>query len=471
MVKHIKLSFISQGLKYKLRIAVYLMSVLPLLVCSYLVSNYIIPQMGLKLDITVAIIISSIIAMIGFLVVKEVFDRILSVSSAARLIASGDISQVIEVDRQDEVGELGEALNELTQRIRSNMDELKNYGEKTTEINIQIQKRVFVLSNLLQISSLISQGAKLEDILKLTTDKSRLLADSDLAYLLFREETQEDFYMKAADGMNSERLLSIKLDPQESIFNKLIKTNKPLIFDKENTLPENIRSVFYEQFELRNTLALPVYLKGRVKAILGIGNTKETFVYRKEDLELLDIFAKQIAIAIENDILVHRIEKLEIKDTLTGLYNEAFIRSRLQEEIKRAITYQRPCALILFSIDKFQKFYQDFGSLQAEGALKKIASLIRDSVTEVDRVGRMGDNEFAVVLPEKNKRKAQEISENIRKTIEFSFSEEPDPNRKLTVSVGVSENPLDGIEAEELITKAKESFNLSKTEDKNYKVD
>jgi len=244
MVKHIKLSFISQGLKYKLRIAVYLMSVLPLLVCSYLVSNYIIPQMGLKLDITVAIIISSIIAMIGFLVVKEVFDRILSVSSAARLIASGDISQVIEVDRQDEVGELGEALNELTQRIRSNMDELKNYGEKTTEINLQIQKRVFVLSNLLQISSLISQGAKLEDILNLTTEKSRLLADSDLAYLLFREETQEDFYMKAADGMNSERLLSIKLDPQESIFNKLIKTNKPLIFDKENTFPENIRSAF-----------------------------------------------------------------------------------------------------------------------------------------------------------------------------------------------------------------------------------
>jgi len=466
MIKYKKVSLSSRSLRYKLQIAFSLMSILPFLVCIYLVSNFILPKEGLKLEVAITILTSIFIAIVGFLVVKEVFDRIVSVSSEARLIAAGDVSRKIEIDREDELGDLGESLNQLTQRIRGNMDELKNYGEKTTQINLEIQKRVLILSNLLQISSLISQGAKLEDMLKLTVEKSRLLANSDVAYLLFRDDGQEHFYIRVADGMNSDYLLKIKLEPQEIIFGKLTNSYKPLILDKENVLPEHLSAAFYEKFRLKNILLVPIYLRGRIKAILGIGNAEKDFSYKKEDLELVDIFAKQIAIAIENDILMHRVEKLEIKDALTGLYNEIFIRQRLEEEIKRAITYQRPCSFVIFDIGDFQKFYQNFGSLQAEAALKKISSLIRDSITDIDRAARMGDNQFAIVLPEKNKRQAQEIAGNIRKMIEFSFSQESDPNRRLTISGGISENPLDGTKAEELITRAKEAMGLAKNDEK-----
>ena len=188
MAKHKDISLSSQGLKYKLKIAFSLMSILPLLVCIYLVSNYILPSAGLRTYITLAILISIFIAIIGFFVIKEVFDRILSVTTEAKLIAAGDVNRKIDSITGDEVGDLGESLNHLTRRIRTNMEELKNYSEKTTEINLAIQKRVLVLSSLLQVSSLISQGAKLEDILKIATEKSRLLANSETAYLLFKEE-------------------------------------------------------------------------------------------------------------------------------------------------------------------------------------------------------------------------------------------------------------------------------------------
>jgi diguanylate cyclase (GGDEF)-like protein len=82
-------------------------------------------------------------------------------------------------------------------------------------------------------------------------------------------------------------------------------------------------------------------------------------------------------------------------------------------------------------------------------------------------VGRVGDNDFAIVLPERNKRQAQEIAEDIRKKIEFAFSEESDARKKLTVSGGVSENPLDGIDAEELIVKAADLIKFAKTQGKN----
>lgn len=461
------LSLASQGLRYKLKISFYLMSILPLLVCVYLVSSYILPGVGLKIDIIISIAISLFIAIVGFLVIKEVFDRIVSVSNEAKLIAAGDTNRVLEAGHMDEVGDLGGSLNQLTQRIRSNMNELKSYSEKTTEINIEIQKRVIVLSSLLQISSLISQGARLEDILKLTTEKSRLLANSDICYLLFREEEKESFFMKEVDGLNCEGLLKISISANDNLFKKVISNNTLLVIDKQNEPHGNLKDSLYQKFLVNNTIALPVYLKGKVAAILGIGNKKEPFLYTREDIELLDIFAKQVSIAIENDLLTHHIEKLEIKDALTGLYNETFVRNRLQEEIRRAIAYQRPCAFIMFDIDNFKAFQQNYGSLKTEAVLKRVASLINDSISEIDRAGRLGDDEFAVILPEKNKRRAQETAEDIRKKIEFIFSESPQADQKLTVSAGVSENPLDGMEAKDLIKSAKDLLDFAKKQGKN----
>lgn len=467
MNKNKDLSLASRGLNYKLKIAFALMSILPLLVSTYLVSNYILPKAGFKLDIAVSMLVSIFIAVIGFFVIKEIFDRITSVSSIAKMIAAGDLSRKIDVEREDEVGDLGDSLNQLTERIRSNMDELKSYSEKTTQINLEIQKRVLVLSSLLQISSLISQGAKLEDILRLITEKARLLAESDTSYLLFLEEETGAFYTKVVDGLNLQHISKLKIDPGHEIYNRLVKINKAFVLDRDNILPENTRLVFAEHLKLKNLLIVPVFLLGKTIGVLGIGNTQADFYYKKDDLDLMDILARQVAISVENDVLMHRVEKLEIKDALTGLYNESFIRNRLQEEIKRAIRYQRPCAFTLFNIDNFKEFQNEFGLLHSEAALKKIANLIRESVTDIDRVARSGDNEFAVVLPEKNKRQALDLAEEIRKKVEFSFSEEQQADKRLTISGSVSENPLDGVDAEKLIVKAKESLNLAKNQGKN----
>jgi diguanylate cyclase (GGDEF)-like protein len=467
MVKKNQFSLASRGLRYKLKISFYLMSVVPILVCIYIISNYLLPRIGWQLDVMLSLAISIIISCSGFLVVKQVFDRIVSIIGEAKLIAAGDTTRNLKVDYTDEVDDLSEALNQLSQRIVTNMNELKGYSERTAEINIEIQERVVVFSSLLQVSSLISQGAKLDDVLRLTLEKSRFMAKSEAAYVLFKEEGKDIFRMKLVEGVDAERMLSIEVDARETAFSKLINTRKALILDKQNTLAENLTKFFLEKFKLKNNLLFPIFSTGKVVAILGIGNNAEAFAYNKEEIELLDIFAKQIAIAIENDVLSHRVEKLEIKDSLTGLYKEAFIRNRLHEEIKRAIVYQRPCACILFDIDNFRLFHQRYGALQAEAVLKKISLLIRESVTEIDRVGRFGDDQFAVILPERNKRRALEIAEDICKKVEFSFSEEEDAGRRITISGGLSENPLDGVDADELIAKAQEMLELAKKQGKN----
>ncbi len=362
-------------------------------------------------------------------------------------------------------------LNKLSLRIRTNMEELKHYSEKTTEINFEIQKRVVVLSSLMQINSQISSGAKLEDILKTAVEKSRFLANSETAFLLFWDEEKGVFYMKTADSAKSElleHLMEIVVGPKEDIYNKVLIIDKLLVLDKDNLLADNLTVDFLDKFRFKNCLAMPVLLKSKVRAVLAIANNQEDFRYGKDDIEVLDIFSKQIAIAIENDIMENRIGKLEIKDALTGLYNYSFILGRLKEEIKRAIVYQRPCALIIFDIDNFKIYHEKFGLIVAETAVKKIAVLIKSLVTDIDRVGRTGDDEFSVILPEKNKRQAQEIAEGIRRKMELVFSD--GQGKTLTFSAGVSENPLDGVDAEQLIKKARELLAKAKDQGRNRVV-
>ena len=465
-----RFSLNSRTIKQKLMVAFQLMSILPFLVCVYLVSNYILPKFGLKVDIVVSLVVSIFVALVGLLVIKEVFDRLTSVATQAKSIAAGDINRKLEVEHGDEVGELGNVLNQLTQRIRGNMDELKRYSEKTTEINLEIQKKIIILSNLMQVSSLISQGAKFEDILKIAIEKSRLLANSETAFLLFKKENEESFRVMVSDGAKADYLNTLEFGPKEDIYNKGLNLNKLLILDKQNLLSDNLTLDFLAKFQMKNCLTMPIFLRKRVKAVLGIANNRENFSYSKDDIELLEIFSKQIAIAIENDILAHRVESLEIKDLLTGLYNKAFITSRLQEEIKRAIVYQRPCAFVVFDIDNFKNYREKLGLINAEAALKKIAILVKDSITEVDRVGRTDADEFSLILPERNKRQALEVAEEIRKKVQSSFSQAQDINGCLTFSAGVSENPLDGVQAEQLITKARELLKKAKANGKNQVV-
>ncbi|MFA5093416.1 MAG: diguanylate cyclase [Candidatus Omnitrophota bacterium] len=464
------LSLNSRTIKQKMIIAFQLMSILPFLVSAYLVSNYILPKFGFKIDIIASLIVSIIVALIGLLVIKEVFDRLTNMTKQAKVIASGDISHKLEVEHNDEVGELGDVLNQLTNRIRGNMDELKTYSEKTTEINLEIQKKIVVLSNLLQVSSLISQEEKFESILKIAVEKSRLLANSETAFLLFKEENKDSFTVKAADGSLAHYLMSVNLGPKDDLYNQGFNLNKHLILDKQNLMPSDFVQAFFTKFQVKNCLSVPIFLKGRIKAVLAIANNRDNFLYTKDDKELLDIFSKQIAIAIENDILAHRIEKLEIKDILTGLYNKNFIAARLQEEITRAIAYQRPCAFLIFDIDNFKDFRDQFGLINAEVALKKIAILMSECITDVDRVGRTGDDEFSIILPERNKRQGKEIAEEICKKIQIAFSSEQGSGKGITLSAGVAENPLDGVQAEQLVNKANELLKKAKAAGRNRVV-
>jgi diguanylate cyclase (GGDEF)-like protein len=144
--------------------------------------------------------------------------------------------------------------------------------------------------------------------------------------------------------------------------------------------------------------------------------------------------------------LLEKVEKLSLKDKLTGLYNAAYIRERLSEEIRRAIDYQRSCSFAYVMIKNYEEIAAKMGEEASEKALKKMADILNGQLREFDRAARIGRGEFAAIFPDKNKKKCIEIMEKIGQAVPKDF----------LLCAGISENPIDGVDADNLYLKAQD---------------
>lgn len=465
-----KLSLVPMGLRYKLTIAFVLMSIIPLAICVYLATTYIFPILNTIWDISIVILITILIALLGGEVTREIVTPIVDMAIQARVIAKGDINHEIQIRSEDEIGELGNTLNILTRRIRENMDELRSYGERTREINVEIGKKVLVLSSLLQIGNLISQEAPLNQILELIIGKASGLEEDSTAFLMLIED-EGLMTINAGVNLKKEDLKAFRGKVGVGVLGKCVSESRLTVLDRRFRQTKDSEE-FLTAFGLKNCILGPVVAHGRTMGVISCGNSIEDFEFKEDDVELLKLFAKQAAIAIENEVLVKRARALAIKDELTGLYNEKFITNRLAEEIKRAIFYQRPCSFVIFNIDDLGAYRNVNGQLATEEAIKKIGKIIEANIGEIDRIGRLSGDEFAVILPEKNKKQANAVAEILRQRVEaFGIvGGEGYPRKFVTVSGGVSENPIDGVSAEDLVKKARAALSEAKLRGKNTVV-
>ncbi len=382
-----------------------------------------------------------VVSLLGglYLTVKLV-EPVIQISHDAKQLAR-EAHEEPSSGPSDELVDLTSALNRLTTKIRDNMTELKQFGERTNQINLEIHKRVIMFSGLLQVGELISNGTELDVVLDLVVEKLAVLDDKSFSFLCLQPLEDFPLTLRRAHQLDVKQL------------NQLVFESSEAVIDEAHAPTEEMQEV-WEQLGRPNLILQPVIVRNRHVGLLGLGNHRAAATWPAERLDLVSVFVKQTSIAIENELLMRKTKALAIRDELTGVYNEGYIRQRLSEEIQRAVMYQRPCAFAMFSIQGFQGYRQRRGEPEAERAMKKIARLIQDSVSEIDRVGRFNGNEIVIVLPERNKRQALDLVEEVRQRVALAFAGTSELEDRLTLVGGVSENPLDGIDAEELIEKA-----------------
>ena len=105
------------------------------------------------------------------------------------------------------------------------------------------------------------------------------------------------------------------------------------------------------------------------------------------------------SVALDNALLLKRVEALSVTDDLTQLYNSRYLNQVLRRETKRASRSGRPLSLLFIDLDGFKAVNDTHGHLFASRALVEAAAVIRQSARETDVVSRFGGDEFALVLP------------------------------------------------------------------------
>ncbi len=141
-----------------------------------------------------------------------------------------------------------------------------------------------------------------------------------------------------------------------------------------------------------------------------------------------------------------QLEKLAITDGLTGLYNYRYFQKRLSEEFSRAVRFNLSLSCIMIDIDHFKNVNDMYGHQIGDEILQVLSGILKDSIRDIDIAARYGGEEFALILPQIDIDGAGIMAERLREKVEsYFFSDWSKPIINITVSIGVTTYPGDGI--------------------------
>ena len=130
--------------------------------------------------------------------------------------------------------------------------------------------------------------------------------------------------------------------------------------------------------------------------------------------------------------LVSQLRDLATQDSLTGALNRGAFEQRLEAELARTDRIAAPCALVVLDIDHFKQINDTQGHAAGDSALRLLANTVAAAKRRSDVFGRIGGEEFAVVLPDTGLEGAATFAEKLRETLGDTMGD-------VTVSFGVTD--------------------------------
>jgi diguanylate cyclase (GGDEF)-like protein len=164
--------------------------------------------------------------------------------------------------------------------------------------------------------------------------------------------------------------------------------------------------------------------------------------------------------------IYERTARSAVTDGLTGLYNHTYFLTALRREILRSKRHGFQLSLIMLDLDDFKRINDTRGHVEGDRVLMKAASLVAESLREIDLAARYGGEEFAVVLPDTPRMGAFVVADRIRRRVEEHFRRKRGAPT-VTLSGGVATYPEDATDPEDLIRRADEGLYRSKADGKN----
>jgi diguanylate cyclase (GGDEF)-like protein len=174
------------------------------------------------------------------------------------------------------------------------------------------------------------------------------------------------------------------------------------------------------------------------KEVVSILLIKNQTALEGGSLYYLEAYLQLISPKIEN-VIFHELVHV---DVLTNLYNRTFFMKRLKEEFQKTADYQNDLSFIMIDIDNFSYVNNQFGHVEGDHTLERVAKAIQQSVRSGDIVGRYGGEELIVILPNTYSDVARGVAHRILNEIRKIHVND---TYQITASLGVSSVDKDSI--------------------------
>ncbi len=322
-----------------------------------------------------------------------------------------DLSNHIVVRSKDEIGQLSEDFNVLTREIH----------------------------DIVTFKKVIEEDHNLEDVYarmgRAFNDKCGL-----------REFT---IYEVSRSQNNMKAVYPIILNDKELACSEAILSDCNLC--KVKKTGHTISSLTYDEIcrEFRPELdkvhiCFPMVVGGKTGGVVQfLFDSKDTIYRNNERLFKAEQYIKESLSVIEAKRLTNTLRESALKDPLTGLYNRRFLQEYTETLVAGVIRRERNVGLIMCDLDYFKQVNDTHGHNVGDSLLIDTSSNILKCVRAADLVIRFGGEEFLVLLLDINEGDTIKVAEKIRETFENTKFKIPDGTIKKTISLGVSEFPVD----------------------------
>ncbi|HYA39202.1 MAG TPA: diguanylate cyclase [Candidatus Methylomirabilis sp.] len=300
----------------------------------------------------------------------------------------------------------------------------------------ELRDREFEIALLKETAVAVSSEPDLEKVLQLVADHARKLILAETVLIPILNEECTEYTYRAGCGRNAEEVVGQSLPLEVGVCGWVWRNRRPWWHGVLAELDEAERNRWEK--EAGNVILVPLAGKrqflGGLAGINKIGGRD----FSKRDLDLLMFFADQASSAIDNatsfgqlcktraqlaqsrhelqeldaDLerrveqrtaeladAVKQLERLILQDPLTELPNRTLLQDRLRQGILTAQRANKSSALIMIDLDGFQQVNDHYGHDVGDRLLKEVAVRLTGSLRRSDTVGRLGNDEFAVVLP------------------------------------------------------------------------
>lgn len=302
--------------------------------------------------------------------------------------------------------------------------EQSSQEEHVNRLEQELKQREYEIQLLTETTQAIGSQLELNKVFDIIARRARELINSETLLIPILNKEFTEYTYRAGDGENVDEIVGETLPLDFGVCGWVWRHRKAWWKGMLNELSEEERNAWENE---AGTLIM-VPLMGRESFLGGLAGINKIGggEFTENDFHLLELFAGQVAIAIENAMVMekveeakriseeyqtelkslnkrlisvnHELEHLTLYDQLTGLPNRLLFRDRLQQEINIAKEQNLYVTIMIIDLDRFQELNEALGHEEGDLLLKEVSNRLTSSLDSKGSLARLSGDEFAVLM-------------------------------------------------------------------------